>query len=394
MTHNFINFIIGYVKIKYSCSRPEAVLDELKTSVNILYCKKTDASDVVIEIPSYDSKRAAKIFDLYNAEYEILGKNGLPYFLKRKKDRVGIIIGLFISAFFIYYLSGTVWEINVVSDFDTDKNKIISNFQKLGFTYGTFYRNTNMDMLANRYILLDENVSWISVNMNGVIANVEVKLADKKPEKCDKITAKNIVARCDGIIEQIYAYGGGKAVSNGELVAKGQLLISSFFETRTVGPLLKSARGKVFAKTEPYIETVVYKNRSEVYEKYRCRMYKLSVLGNDIKFGFVPEVQNTILKKKTEKKPLNLFGFVKLPAKLYTETYYICDTKNMETPPELAKAKHEENYNDFLKKCERAEKFSEEELFFEDDEKYIINEKLSCVENIALEVPFIIDYNT
>ena len=80
---------------------------------------------------------------------------------------------------------------------------------------------------AKRDILLKvDEIGWLSVNIIGSHANVEVKEKIEKPELEDNPSPCNIKASADGVITKITAGEGMSQVKKGSGVAKGDLLIS------------------------------------------------------------------------------------------------------------------------------------------------------------------------
>ena len=75
-------------------------------------------------------------------------------------------------------------------------------------------------------------LSWASVNMYGSKAEVEVREAEKSPEIEDTKTPSNLVAKKDGMVVLVKGYRGTNKVKEGDVVVKGDILISGIVENR------------------------------------------------------------------------------------------------------------------------------------------------------------------
>ena len=218
-----------------------------------------------------------------------------------------------------------------------------------------------------------------------------------KPEKRpDKKDVCNIVARCDGVITRLDVYSGGREVENGETVVKGQLLISSFFETRLSGYLLRRAKGSAFAKTSPVFEMHIPKEYAKETEDMQIHEKNtLSVLD----FSFLLDGGNALLNKrcvsleKTSKR-LSLFGIIQTPVYIENEKYTVCGTERVKRTKKEAQSIFDSQYSEWKKSfSQEAEILSEDFLFEETNDEYIFSCYLSCIENIGVDKPFKIGEN-
>lgn len=87
-----------------------------------------------------------------------------------------------------------------------------------------------------QHVLLEiPELLWITVNVSGCRAYVEVRERVEAPEPVDEREPTNVVARRDGLILDIQAMDGVRCVLPGTSVEAGELLISGVEDTETVG---------------------------------------------------------------------------------------------------------------------------------------------------------------
>ena len=110
------------------------------------------------------------------------------------------------------------------------------------------YRNGVDTALARRNLLLQvEELSWLSVNIVGCHADVEVKEKVKKPALDDNPSPCNLKASADGVITAVTAGEGTTRVKVGSGVRQGDLLVSGVSMTKLNTVRYVRAKGTVMA---------------------------------------------------------------------------------------------------------------------------------------------------
>ena len=132
-------------------------------------------------------------------------------------------------------------------------------------------------------MLSHEEICWVSVNVRGTTANVEIlETARGQPQDS---SAVNLVAAADGRIERIEVYDGHVCVKVGDVVRKGDLLVSGAYDDGLLGPRVTHAKGAVYARTVRTFEVEipleyaekVYTGRvwREIYVKFFAKRIKV-----------------------------------------------------------------------------------------------------------------------
>ena len=105
--------------------------------------------------------------------------------------------------------------------------ELLSACEDLGVKPGVWKRGVDTAEITNRLLVQFSDISWVSVSIKGT--DVTIKLAEtiEKAERIDRETPCDIVASADGVIVQITAERGTPKVKPGDVVKKGDVLISS-----------------------------------------------------------------------------------------------------------------------------------------------------------------------
>ncbi len=385
-----IDYIIGKAlfEIYLTDPRQTAVLNLLKKNGFYdcrvvgekisLSCSCSDARVIQKELKAMDIKHTMRLF-------------GLSHTLSLLKYRIGLPIAIVLCFIMHFLFSGMLWKINIVGNEDVSEKEIRSQLYALGIHEGSVIRNINIPKLTMQYMLSDDRFSFVHLNINGTSGTFKVAERVKPPKTPDKKEVCNIVAKCDGIIERLDVYSGGREVENGQTVVKGQLLISSFFETRLSGHLLKRAKGTALAKTFPVYE--MYIPKKHIKENGNIKLFEkryFSILGISVPIdGLNISFDTKSFDTEIAKKRLTMFGYIDTPVFLCTEKYTVKETEEEQRTQENARRLFDKSYAqwkmDFLK---NAEILDENISFSETDEVFVFTAKLCAAENIGVEIPF------
>ncbi|MBE6623072.1 MAG: hypothetical protein E7621_02685 [Ruminococcaceae bacterium] len=390
-----IDYIIGKALFEIYLSDPKeaAVLNLLKKS-GFYDCRVT-GEKINLSCSCSDAKVIDETLNEMNIKHNFRTV-GLFYTLSNLKYRLGAVAAIALCICMHTYFSGMIWEISVVGNESVSADEIRTKLHSLGVYEGCRKKNINIPKLSMEYMLQDDRFSFVHLNINGTTGVLKVSERTKSEKKPDKKEVSNIVARCDGVITRLDVYSGGREVENGETVVKGQLLISSFFETRLSGFLLRRAKGVAFAKTSPTFEMHIPKeyakkdNDGKIYEKNT-----LSVLD----FSFLLDGANVLLNEKSitlEKSydRISLFGLVETPVYISTEKYTVCKTEKVKRTKKEAQSIFDKEYEKWKDSFSQdAEILSENFLFDETEKEFIFISNLSCIENIGVDKPFKIGEN-
>ena len=260
----------------------------------------------------YVKKRAGELEALGCA---VGGIRGFPLYFSKYGRRAGLWIGAVIFTLGVALSQRVVWNIEVTGC--AEPERVIDNLSELGFTYGTVIGSVDFDELHNDYLRTFDDLSWISINMNGTYAYVEAKDLILPDEREDTVS-RNVVASESGRIVTIAAVEGKPAVKVGEFVSKGDLLIGGVISIRDEKLEMKSAKGTVTAEVMRKFSVKVPKVETEKEYTGRNKEEKSVIFfKNKIKLSGNSRISRYKYDKIYEKERAELFGVLPLP--VFTE---------------------------------------------------------------------------
>lgn len=276
-------------------------------------------------------------------EDERVTRRGLFAFASGYKMRIGFFIGALLCAALLAASSFFVWDINVTGQTGLSEKEILKTLEGYGLYIGAYIPNIDTMRLENELVIDTEELSYASINLRGTVAEVVVR--ERKEKDVENISLpSNLVASCDGQIESIEVRGGMPTVKKGQIVKKGQLLVSGVIDSQAVGYRLVRARGEVYARISRSFTAevpLVREKKSRTGEKktrvtIRFFAKKINLFSNnDISF----EKYDTI----EEEKRLCLFDRVELPVFIIKTTYseYVTETEKISEEQALSIAEKE-----------------------------------------------------
>ena len=275
-------------------------------------------------------------------------RRGLPYVLRHLGSRpalavgtVGCAMGLFLSSFFI-------WEFRVEGNTTVPTERILRALESHGVGIGSFGLSLDGEDLRNRILLDIPELSWLTVNVSGCRANVQVRERVIPPELIQDKVPANVVARRAGLVLKVRALDGVASVLPGASVTKGQLLISGVENLETLGARVLASLGSVQARTwsELSVEIPLTAREKQYTEKEKHGISL--ILGKQrLKFFSNSSIEGTKYDKITNNYSGSVLG-IPLPVKLSLETWKFYETAPVQLDPIRAERLGERILTDYL----------------------------------------------
>lgn len=188
--------------------------------------------------------------------------HGLPVVCSFLLRRPAIPLGVLLFAGWMFYSTRLIWDIRIDGAQKTDPSEIIALLDELGCGVGDYYPAIDFNDLHARYAASQQDIAWLSVYMNGTVAEVQVRelWKDERTHPSENIYA-NILADADGIVDVVNVREGQACVKPGDLVRKGQVLISGVIEQKDGSIRYEYASGEVVCRTAYPIHVEIRTNR-------------------------------------------------------------------------------------------------------------------------------------
>lgn len=303
---------------------------ELFLSNNLTFFKiKVNQNDDLEIIASYFSRlKFEKLFIENEIPYKLDFIRTPVNFIINQSHRFGFFLGCLLLIAFTVLSSKFVWKVEIVGNLTTPDTEIINSLEDVGFSLGSYIPNINYSDLHNKFLINEKRISWISINIRGNVATVMVR--EKESEhNSEKLNYTNVIAKEDGQIKLISVIEGKKQIIIGDVVKKGDLLISGVINSQSQGVRYVNAKGNILAYVNKEIvvkiplehQEKLYKNDSMIETKYTFFKNNIFLYKN---YNKKSELYDIIEKSEY----IYVFNKIKLPIKKTTTKYYQYEYKN------------------------------------------------------------------
>lgn len=232
----FTDYIKGYVSITIKGLFPERFINLCaKNKIRLNKIKRIDKNEITADVSIGDFKRLRKTAKTSGCKVHITKKYGLKFFLYRFRKRKTLAAGLIIFFVILWSLTKFVWIIDITGNENIDDHLILECAKKGGLKTGMLASSVDSKKIKAYLMTNMEELSFVSVTKTGTTVYIDVRERGSKRQHFDKNTFSNIIADQSGVVESILVQSGTAAVKKGDVVYKGQLLVSGAADNKHLG---------------------------------------------------------------------------------------------------------------------------------------------------------------
>lgn len=373
-------FFCGFLKVEFRGIYPEKVLNLCAKNGITVWSARQSKGKIYCVMTVKDFKKMPDILKKSGLRVHIISRKGFPFFIKKYEKRFGVFVGLIIFFAFLQIMSSYIWVIDVVGEKRVSEQKIISVCNELGIKIGVKKSKIDAKNDVQRLLLKTQELSWGSLNIEG--CKLTVNISEITPKKEDNSVATNIKASHDGIIKHIDVTSGNCIVKVGDVVSKGDLLVSGIIENAN-GTRFVHSIGTIIAETS---ETIVLKEpfEKEIFLENGNIKTKRVLDTFGLKIPLFLGKEKGYFKTNSSQKSLKLFS-QELPIKIYSKEFIFLD-----------KTIKKSSYEDICKVLEKSVKDKYENKvkslnFTKNATEVILTAVITETKNIAISEKFIFD---
>ena len=312
-------------------------------------------------------------------------ERGVPRIFYKYRHRYGILVGALLFAAIVFFSGRVIWDIRVDGNSALSDAEVVAELNACGLSVGDIRSGIDTDTVQNRVMIASERISWISVNIIGTVAEVEIRESEVDPREEGDYAASNIVAARDGQIELFEDVRGNILLDIGDYVREGELIVSGLYDDSGKSIRYTRARGRVLARTtREFLVEIPLRYEKKVYtgrvftEKYLVFFEKeIKFYGNSGNSYQRCDTIDTV-------EYFNIMSGGELPIGIRTVKHMEYTYESTERTPEEAEA-----LGAYKLRCEMAPLMSKAELLKKDtytelrESAFFVRCKIECIEDIA-----------
>lgn len=316
----------GVLQVRMTGYSPERFLNMCNTHEMELWgiTYKNGSCYFFMTVPSFFKCRS--LIKKAGVRLRIVKKLGLPFLLYRSRSRKLYFAGLSCFFLILYVMSLFIWDIEIQGNSMYSGDTIMTYLDDLSIRTGILKSKIDLSELEASFRTQYSEITWVSARISGTRLLIQVKeneVLSRIPQKDE--TPCNLVAKRDGVITSMVVRQGKAAVSVGDRVEKGQILvkgevvITDDSETEVAVHYVR-ADADILAETEIRYEKEIDKKQVSFSETGRTRHgFLIRVFGKDLVF-LLPKPKDTYWKFVSQACQLRLFGNFYLPVHLEMKT--------------------------------------------------------------------------
>lgn len=255
-------------------------------------------------------------------EIKVVKRGGIPFWIYERRKRYGLWTGIVLGVMLIFFSQQFLWRIDVVGNNKVTSGEILELLEDYGLYTGCYIPRIDADRIQNKLLIDSDKVSWISVNINGNTATVEVRETENADREESSGKPAHLTASKSGQIVDVRVMAGNVVVKAGDFVKEGEMLVSGLFESNISGLRIERAQGKVYAQTsrEIYIK-IPFDYEEKVYTgREYCEKY-LNFFDYSVKFSKNSGNEYKLYDKISIVDNYDFFDGEELPLSMTTHRY-------------------------------------------------------------------------
>ena len=242
-----LRFIMGYLIIKIDRENSEKILNRAAAQKIKIWNLRYKDGSIYGNISPKNFLKLYKVSRGINCKINIIKKIGLFFYIKKQRNIVGMVIGILIFSFILFYLSNFVWIINVEGNDIIPTSEIMQSCEKIGIYEGIRKSKIGNKFDAQRLALIQDGIAWCSLNTEGCVLNVNISEIVSFANDEDK-EPSNLKSLEEGKIKKINVTSGDVMIKVGDVVSKGELLVSGVTQNSS-GTHFVHSNGEIIAYT-------------------------------------------------------------------------------------------------------------------------------------------------
>ena len=385
-----MGFIFGRVRVSGEGQFTAKLLNLLMTNGISYDALSLRGGQIQFQVSERAFKRLARLCDAEGICLTVEERKGLPQLARRYGKRIGISVGVLLATVILFWGSRVVWDVRVTGNAALSDETVLDMLSECGLKSGTYLPTLDTNLVESQMLLSHRELCWISVNIRGTTANVEV--VETVSGDREAATHANLVASCDGQIERIEIYEGNVTVRVGDVVREGDLLVSGIYDKGLLGARVTRAKGDIYARTIHSFEIEIpLESEEKVYTGREWTEKYVNFFGKRIKVfantGNVGAECDIIYHNNGVSLPDGAVLPISIQSVVYREYRKEICTYGTEEAMERAFSALSGELEDFVTKT-GAELLSKTVRCELDESAFRIHCTVICVENIALVQEF------
>lgn len=230
MLRRLKQWLFGYLTVHISGTSPERFINLCSNRRLYIWNIVRDKENYSFNISVKNYKRLKDIFRKTRLVPKINRKYGLPFFLHRHRRRKVFFIGIIICIILIYTMSLYIWDISILGGSRHTPEAMLKFLAENDIRAGIKKKKISGSHIEEDIRLAFEDIGWVSAEIRGTRLIIKITETNMPAPVIVATAPSHIVATKDAVIKKIVTRSGTPLVKPGDVVRKGDILVSGVLE--------------------------------------------------------------------------------------------------------------------------------------------------------------------
>lgn len=348
MLRKLLDRLAGEVRIRVRGASIERFLNRCaRGGVLLRKTRRVDFGELHATVSVRDFKRLRGLMGRTGCRVHILSRRGAPFALHRLRRRYVLFGGFALFAALCFAMAHFVWVVEVRAEPGISVYELRQTLREAGAYTGVPIAAVD-ETAIREYVRaqMEDTVDFLTVSRTGNVISVEAFGGQARPDMQDDKAVTGVAASRDGRILEMEVLGGYPLVEAGDVVERGQLLVTAVTPPTTEQGLGHIGHGaaRVIAETRR-IETSA-RPLSAVQKHYtgqKKTQFALILGDRRINLYFGSGISAGECDKRVSVKRLALGRGAVFPVALVRQDYVYYEAGESAADPADVRAQMEEN---------------------------------------------------
>ncbi len=260
---SLLAWVLGYYELVMPRTCCETFLNMCMRYGFLYYSIEFDdeREKVCFVLPASQRGRVLSACRVWRIGVRVGGKYGLIARLSRYRGRWGLALGLVLSLILFFASQSVIWRIDITGNETLTREDVIECLLENGMGVGDVISRVDTNSVEQRVMINNDSISYVSINIIGTVATVEIRETIDTEIKEDNKKPANLVSRFDAQIISIEAYSGFVCVKEEDFVRAGELLVSGIYASEKAPIRYTRASGKIFGRVNASFDVEIPLNQ-------------------------------------------------------------------------------------------------------------------------------------
>lgn len=226
MLMKLINWFRGYLCVTIRGTAPERFINLCCNKKIFIWDLKQIDEEYQFHIMAKKFKSLKPIAKKTGIVPKITKKIGFPFFRHRYRKRVGFFAGLLICMVLVYIMSLFIWDISIQGGSKYTPEAMLKFLKDNQVYAGIKKKEINCQEIEETIRLAYNDIGWVSAEIKGTRLIIKITETNMPAPAQIAREPSHIVATGNGIVLRIITRAGTPQVKVGDVVKKGDILVS------------------------------------------------------------------------------------------------------------------------------------------------------------------------